>query len=223
MKIFRGERGGALIVVTVTALIVFATAAASLGITGYGALATESAVRNINGGALAEGGVFNAERLLNKVFEARFRSVAEAAFDMITDMDFFEACVYSETDGAYHLYGGGETDALYKKTFAELMDECAREFVSAPYVYEYSANDMYDTKYVVTVDIKYFAGGFDVASAAINLTTGVTDKAVGRIELIIGDGAEVADAGGGASVKTLSVGGFGDCRYALASVKKAFE
>jgi len=212
----KNEQGSALILITVVMLTVFMTAAVSLNVTNYETLATEASVKNINGYPLAEGGVINAERLLNKILAARFRSVAEEAVSRITvaepggAADGEPVAATGETGTLSDEHRGTET--LFLEIFGGLMDAEAAGIINSALFYEISFNDNYETEYAVTVGINHSGGGFDVRSTAVNIKTGVADAAIGRIELTYAP--EPADP---FVIRA-------ECfKYEIKGVKKAFE
>jgi len=150
---------------------------------------------------------------------------------------------YHETDGAANIKVpvanipadlapelsalGGRENILFKTIFKKYMDAETRAFVESAagaggafgYGYDVVMNDAHETAYAVNITIKYFNGGFDIVSAAQNKKTRVTDTAVGRATITHGEGEEILSfIDGGLTIE--NAGGF---RYALVSVKKAFD
>ena len=209
-RLIKPKRGSALILAVTVMTVVLMIASASLNLSGYGRAATSSAALNANGYALAEGGVINAERLLNKILYARFYPVSERALEILKP-------------DAFALNANND---LFKMVFGGLMDGEAENYFGAPYVYVINLNDNYETQYRISVSVKLSGGGFDVTSSALNIQTGVTDTAAGRIEFAYEPGAETADfvsSGGYPELESLSVEGADCFRYEIKSVKKAFE
>ena len=203
------NRGNALILVVTVMLSVFALASVSLGLSNYEMLATNSSVLNINGYALAEGGVANAERLFNEILSARFYSVSESAFDEILS---------GGTSGAaLDLTSHGETDNMFKTIFGRLMDGAVLDAMSSAYAYELKLNDAFETEYRITVTAEFAEGGFEIISKAMNLKTKVTDTAIGRVEFAFDAGAEVY------GMNSYRAERAGSARYEIKNIKKAFE
>ena len=236
------RRGNALIMIVVMMFIVCIFTSVSAHTANMQMLVTNAHVMNLNGRRLAEGGVHDGAAYLNEILDARRRAASELARGRIISMDAGGLDVRRVIDGAIHLtipetdvpadlntaFLGmrGKANVLFKTLFKKYMDDEVRLFLETAagagdtfeYLYTIGIDDIHESEYTVAVKIKYADGGFDITAAASNTKTGVINTAAGRASFICGDGAETLSDDGALTIE--NAGGF---RYALVSVKKAFE
>ena len=217
------ETGSALVLAVTAMMIALMTASAALSLTGNQMLVTKSRAANMNGYLIAEGGAHNAVAVLNKIVSSNINKIAEAAFKIIIETGA-ETIEYRASDDSYHLFTNGEDDALFKRTFGELMDiEITKTFKAL--IYEINLNDGRETKYKISVAVKYSGGGFDIISSAQNLLTGVTDTVSGRAEFVFSAGGETVLPefdGTNPRFGVLIIENADGFIYEMKSVKKAF-
>ena len=234
------NKGSAFILALVVTQIIFLIITASLHLSNYQMLITSVFSRNINGYSLAEGGVFTAKSLLNEIlFENKF-SVSEKIFDEINEISDLSTIIINESTPGIHTgvfnskTVGGEKDMLFKNRFKELID--AEMLKTLDYMYgwgnaykinyNFILNDMYDAEYEITAEMKYSNGGFDIVSKAVNLATGISDTAIGRIVFKFDAGEELIELvyeNGSYIIKAMTIENTCNFRYELISLKKQFE
>jgi len=233
--------GNALIMIVVMTLITFVFASVAAHTAHMQMLATNAYIMNANGRRLAEGGVHDGAAYLNEILDARSRAASESAFERILSMEAAGMDISYTDNGVRYLKVPdadlpadlidelqrlrGKENVLFKSVYKKYMDEEVRLFLESAaggglFTYDYSLNinDIHETRYRITVAIRYADGGFDITATALNLETGVTNTASGRAAFAFADGAETLSAGG-----TLTIENAGGFVYGLVSVKKAFE
>ena len=238
----KSSGGNALVMIVVMMLITFIFSSAAAHTAHMQMLATGAYVVNANGRRLAEGGVYEGAAYLNDILRAKSRAASESAYGRILSMEAAGLDIKYEDNGVFYLQvpdAGlpmdlrqelqdrlGEKNVLFKTIYKKYMDDEVRLFLESAagaggafeYVYSLNLNDIHESEYQITVEIRYADGGFDISATTVNLKTGVMNAASGRVLFSFADGAETMSAD-----NTLTIENAGSFGYGLVSAKKAFE